>query len=1128
MPTIDQLAAAPSASDSDELIVSQGGVTRKITRSQILNGVQPQITLSAAGLLGRASTGVGSPEVIAIGQNLVLQGHTLAALAAPFTVGSLPSGSVPSSADLVPVQQSGTTAAITYGQLVSGLAAAQNLNLSQALVVPTGGSIAGKLSDLTASMVLRTGGTLSGPLVLSGTPGTPGEAANRAYVDQRVASALPLVGGSLSGTLTLALLPVDSFDAATKGYVDSSMASAIPLGGGSMSGSLVLSGDPTAALGAATKLYADQKLSRSGDTLTGPLGLASDPTTPQQAATKNYVDAQVVSSVPRSGATLSGALILAGDPTLSAQAATKHYVDLRVLRTGDTLTGALSLASDPVLADQAANKNYVDSRVAGSLSRAGDSMAGTLLLASDPTIPLQASTKQYADLKVSRAGDSLLGALSLAADPTAPLHAATRRYVDSALSQVITIAGATFVGPVLLSSDPVSATQASTKQYVDARLLRSGDSLSGPLTLASAPTTSLHAATKDYVDSQVTTRLPQAGGSLGGALILSSDPALPYQAATKHYVDGQTSTLLPLAGGTVTGALLVTSPPLTPQSAATKQYVDNQVASALPRAGGTVSGGLFLASSPTLANQAATKAYVDLNPNSSRVINVALAPYGAKIDGVTDDTAAFKAAYVAAPAGSAIYVPNGIVVLQSPGAWGVALTKLVKWIVDGTALTDGTPLGTSIPGGNGPSRISLPGVVVGNSQASLTTSQGSSSASDFAVNQSSYIVNHSGGVSGAVSANSRTDTIIYASPNNYIWGGLDRLIWSGTQTPAAATPAQHVGRYVQVIRQTAGASSNGTSLPQPQLWAACLEYRDNTGLSSSAVGAPSLTIEMDWFGNGLDDANVRTIQSLVVGQVNKSGSPVEISTVIGAYLDAASTGSVKTVLLAAVPFSNAVIDTTNARQINNAPAIKLSAGQAISFDAANSNRLYYDSPTNTVRLAQGPLSFPIGRGITVGFENVFSSGGSIPNYIAGNILFLVGSGTYTLTLPPAATVAPGTGFTFSNVGSASVTIAPGAGEFIDNGPIILRPNDRYHIVSDGTLFWREIFRSNWVSPSFAGPLILPSYTVGTLPSGQTAGAKAYASNGRKPSEATGAGTGVEVFYDGTKWISSCGGTQVAA
>jgi ABC-type transporter lipoprotein component MlaA len=89
-------------------------------------------------------------------------------------------------------------------------------------------------------------------------------------------------------------------------------------------------------------------------------------------------------------------------------------------------------------------------------------------------------------------------------------------------------------------------------------------------------------------------------------------------------------------------------------------------------------------------------------------------------------------------------------------------------------------------------------------------------------------------------------------------------------------------------------------------------------------------------------------------------------------------------------------------------------------------------------------------------------------------------------------------------------------------------HDRYHVVSDGVSSWREIFRTNAVSPRFLAPPVLPSYAVAALPATVQAGAKAFASNGRKPSEAAGSGTGVEVFYDGTRWISVCGGSQVAA
>ncbi|MBE7158474.1 MAG: hypothetical protein INR62_08595, partial [Rhodospirillales bacterium] len=177
---------------------------------------------------------------------------------------------------------------------------------------------------------------------------------------------------------------------------------------------------------------------------------------------------------------------------------------------------------------------------------------------------------------------------------------------------------------------------------------------------------------------------------------------------------------------------------------------------------------------------------------------------------------------------------------------------------------------------------------------------------------------------------------------------------------------------------------------------------------------------------------------------------------------------------------------------------------------------------------QGSLSYPVGKGLSVGWVNVYSSSATLPNYISGNLIFLSGASPYTITLPAANTVAAGTGYTFSVVATAPVTIATSGTDSIELGPVILRTYDRYHIVSDGSSSWRELFRTNAVAPTFKGPVTLPSYTVANLPSGVSAGAKAFVSNGRKPGEATGAGSGVEVFYDGQRWISSCSGTQVAA
>jgi hypothetical protein len=1126
MPTIDELAPASSASDTDEFIVTQAGIARKITRSQILNGLQPQMALPPGSLLGNSGTGIATPHVITIGDNLNFDGATLSASAAPFVVDSLPNGIVPASGDLVSMSQAGTAVAVTYGQLVNGIAAIPNIDLTRALVTPVGTAKSQTLGQLAAGMLPIAGGTLTGSLTLSGTPTAPTQAANKSYVDQQLAAALPLAGGSLSGILALAGAPLRPMDSATKAYVDSAAAGALSLNGGSLSGTLVLGADPATAMHASTKHYTDSKLARTGDTLTGMLSLAADPVIALQAATKNYVDTQVAATLPKAGGTLVGSLFLAFDPTSSAQAATKQYADQKVARAGDTLLGALVLASDPVIAAHAATKNYVDTQFSGSLARSGASMTGALLLSSDPAAALQASTKQYVDLRVSRTGDTLTGALHLSSNPTGPLQAATKQYVDTQFGATITPAGATFVGAVVLAGLPVAANQAATKQYADGKLTRAGDTLTGALALAFDPVTPAQAATKNYVDTQVLSALPRAGGSLTGALTLNADPLSASQAATKRYVDSQLTTTLPIAGGSLTGSLSLATAPTAGQHATTKQYVDGQVAGALPGSGGTLSGMLTLSGAPTAPRHAATKSYVDANPTTQRVINIMLPPYNARIDGVTDDTAAFKSAYQDAATGATIYVPSGTTVLQPLGAWGIALTKRVRWVVAGTILSDGTPLASAIPTGGGPGSLQLPGIVSGSTPSNMSVSQGGSQSTDLAVSHSSYIVNHNGG-SGTVISNARADTIIYNSPGNFVWGGLDRLVWAGVQTPTAGSPAQHVGRYIQTIRAATTAGSNGSFLPQPELWGACIEYRDATGRPSSATAA-GLTVEMDWFGNGADDGNSRTIQSLVIGQHNPAGAAVEVATVIGVYLSGGSSGSAKSVFGIGLPFSNAVLDSTAAQSINNAPVIKMSAGQAIAFESSNSNRLWFDKTSNTLRWNQGVLSCAVGKGITVGWMNYFSASATIPNYISGNIIFLAGSGGYAITLPPASTVAAGTGFTFSVNATGAVGILPSGTDSIDSGPITLHANDRYHIVSDGVSAWREIFWTNAVSPRFLGPIVLQSYAVANLPVGMPAGAKAFAPNGRKPGEAAGGGSGVEVFFDGWHWISCCTGTVVAA
>ena len=138
MPTIDQLAPATAASDTDEFIVSQGGTARSITRAQILAGVQPQLSVASGTLLGGPSTGSGSPDQIAVGANLTLVSGTLSATASPYVMSVLSAGNVPAGTDNVPIGQAGANVVVTYAQFLSGLPGVSNVNGSQLSVTATG------------------------------------------------------------------------------------------------------------------------------------------------------------------------------------------------------------------------------------------------------------------------------------------------------------------------------------------------------------------------------------------------------------------------------------------------------------------------------------------------------------------------------------------------------------------------------------------------------------------------------------------------------------------------------------------------------------------------------------------------------------------------------------------------------------------------------------------------------------------------------------------------------------------------------------------------------------------------------------------------------------------------------
>jgi hypothetical protein len=152
MPTIDQLQAAVASSDTDELVASQSGDTRKVTRAQLLAGLQPAISVPPGALLGNSSSSASAPLSITVGSNLTLTNGTITA-PAPFVISGLPSGAAPSATDLVPLSQSGTAKAVSYSSFLSSLATLPGFDASPLHAMASGATTSRTLAALMGDAV---------------------------------------------------------------------------------------------------------------------------------------------------------------------------------------------------------------------------------------------------------------------------------------------------------------------------------------------------------------------------------------------------------------------------------------------------------------------------------------------------------------------------------------------------------------------------------------------------------------------------------------------------------------------------------------------------------------------------------------------------------------------------------------------------------------------------------------------------------------------------------------------------------------------------------------------------------------------------------------------------------------
>lgn len=138
MPTIDELTPAAAAADDDHMAVSQAGVMRRVSRAQLLSGVQSALAVVPGGLLGRTSAGIGLPEVITVGENLRLQNGVLSARNS-FSLTGLPLAGAVQPFDSVALSQSGRDAIVPIGVLLAGIARVPGLDMSAQSVSHDGG-----------------------------------------------------------------------------------------------------------------------------------------------------------------------------------------------------------------------------------------------------------------------------------------------------------------------------------------------------------------------------------------------------------------------------------------------------------------------------------------------------------------------------------------------------------------------------------------------------------------------------------------------------------------------------------------------------------------------------------------------------------------------------------------------------------------------------------------------------------------------------------------------------------------------------------------------------------------------------------------------------------------------------
>jgi hypothetical protein len=318
---------------------------------------------------------------------------------------------------------------------------------------------------------------------------------------------------------------------------------------------------------------------------------------------------------------------------------------------------------------------------------------------------------------------------------------------------------------------------------------------------------------------------------------------------------------------------------------------------------------------------------------------VSVKDFGAVGDGVTDDTAAFLAAYTACIPNGSIFVPPGNYLLTAP----LAGAKVVTWKADGAFNSNGT------------TPLTLPGIYSTNFEKRKLIRQTTTTATDYATVEIQRVCSHTGGTPGTVNQGLRVTSFVPAGVTDYEWaivGVVDNSSSGGEPTAI----------YAQGIRRSGGGPT----------WALVAEHRDESGSANPTTGA--VAQELDVWANGTDSNNVRVGQDIVIGRptgVNATGAGCEAAwgSRITAKNGSAAEGRVKKGYSVELSCDIA-FDSSAATVATGGCGFRMAAGQRLSFTATNDRYFTWNT---------GELQWHVG-GATPLFEINDITG---PNFFTG-------------------------------------------------------------------------------------------------------------------------------------------------